>query len=59
MYQYLLSKNKTTRLAGEQIRDGWLTHIYDESNSPLRNPLKNYAGRGENFLWVSNQRVHD
>ena len=45
MYQYLLSNNKTNRLTGEQIRDGWLTHIYDESNSPL----KNAAGRGENF----------
>ena len=55
MYQHLLSKNKTTRLTGEQIREGWLTHIYDENNSPL----KGAGGRGENFLWVSNQRAHD
>lgn len=46
MYQYLLSKNETTRLTGEQIRGGWLTHIYDENTR-------------ENFLWVSNQRAHD
>lgn len=55
MYQYLLSKNQTTRLTGEQIRDGWLTHIHDENNSPI----KSAGGRGENFLWVSNQRTHD
>ena len=49
MYQYLLSKHQTARLTGEQIRDGWVTHIYDEKNAP----------KGENFLWVSNQRAHD
>ena len=46
MYQHLLSKNGTTRLTGEQIRGGWLTHIHDENTR-------------ENFLWVSNQRAHD
>ena len=46
MYQYLLSKNETTRLTGEQIRAGWLAHIFDENTR-------------ENFLWVSNQRAHD
>ena len=55
MYQYLLSKHETARLTGEQIRDGWITHIHDENNSPI----KNARGRGENFLWVSNQRAHD
>ena len=49
MYQHLLAKSDSTRLTGEQIRDGWITHIYDEEKAP----------RGENFLWVSNQRVHD
>lgn len=55
IYQHLLATNETTRLTGEQIREGWLTHIYDEKNSPI----KNAAGQGENFLWVSNQRAHD
>lgn len=55
MYQHLLVTHKTSRLTGEQIRDGWLTHIHDENNSPLRNG----RGGGENFLWVSNQRAHD
>ena len=49
MYQYLLANSDSTRLTGEQIRDGWITHIYDEAKAP----------RGENFLWVSNQRAHD
>lgn len=55
IYQHLLATHQTSMLTGEQIRDGWLTHIYDERNSPL----KNYAGKGENFLWVSNQRAHE
>ena len=49
MYQHLLGSNAATRLTGEQIRTGWITHIYDENEAP----------RGENFLWVSNQRAHD
>lgn len=49
MYQFLVANNDSTRLTGEQIRDGWITHIYDEEKAP----------RGENFLWVSNQRAHE
>jgi len=44
MYQYLLYSNGVSVLSGEQIRDGWLTHIRAEE---------------ENFLWVSNQRAFD
>ena len=49
IYQYLLANSDSTRLTGEQIREGWLAHIYDEKSAP----------GGENFLWVSNQRAHD
>ena len=49
MYQFLVANSDSTRLTGEQIRDGWITHIYDEEKAP----------KGENFLWVSNQRAHD
>lgn len=49
MYQHLLTNSDNTQLTGEEIRDGWLTHIYDEESAP----------NGENFLWVSNQRTHD
>jgi hypothetical protein len=42
MYQDLLYFNKTSILTGEQIRDGWLTHIKSEE---------------ENYLWVSNEKA--
>ena len=44
MYQELLLRNNTTKLTGEQIRQGWLSHIKKEE---------------ENYLWVSNQRAFD
>ena len=44
MYQYLMYNNQTNILTGEQIRDGWLTHIKKEE---------------ENYLWVSNQTAFD
>ena len=44
MYQELLIENNTLFLDGEQIRKGWLNHIYQNE---------------ENYLWVSNQRAFD
>ncbi len=44
LYQHLLYTNGTSLLTGEQIREGWLTHIMAEE---------------ENYLWVSNQRAFD
>ena len=55
MYQHLLLTNQTSMLSGEQIRDGWLKHIYSNENTPFTNN----EGEKENFLWVSNQRAHD
>lgn len=55
MYQHLLLSNRTSMLSGEQIRDGWLKHIFSEENTPFTND----EGEKENFLWVSNQRAHD
>ncbi|MGB5488309.1 MAG: ADP-ribosylglycohydrolase family protein [Lysobacterales bacterium] len=55
MYQHLLLTNQTSMLTGEQIRDGWLKHIYSDDNTPFLND----KGEKENFLWVSNQRAHD
>lgn len=55
MYQYLMSKHKTSLLTPEQIRNGWLTHIYSDENTPFRNENED----SENYLWVSNQRAHD
>lgn len=55
IYQYLLDKHKTTFLSAEQIRDGWLKHIYSDANTPY----KNEQGEPENYLWVSNQQARD
>ena len=44
MYQHLLYMNKTSKLSGNQVRDGWLKHIKHEE---------------QNYLWVSNQRALD
>ena len=44
IYQHLVYTNKTSKLSGEQIRDGWLKHIKHEE---------------QNYLWVSNQRALD
>lgn len=55
MYQHLLFSQQTTVLSGEQIRAGWLRHIYSEEDTPFIG----YQGEKENYLWVSNQRAHD
>jgi hypothetical protein len=44
IYQELLLENKTPKLSGEQIKNGWLKHIKAEE---------------ENYLWVSNQTAFD
>jgi hypothetical protein len=55
IYLHLMLANRTSRLTGEQIRDGWLAHIWSDENTPHRSG----DGRPENFLWVSNQRALD
>ena len=55
LYQHLLLTHETSELSGEQIRDGWLRHIYSDNDTPFRNG----DGQPENFLWVSNQRAFD
>lgn len=54
MYQYLMFSQKTSQLSPEQIKHGWLTHIFSEQNTTLL-----LDGKPDNFLWVSNQRAHD
>jgi hypothetical protein len=44
LYQHLLLVNEACVLSPEQIREGWLEHIWDEE---------------ENYLWVSNQAAYD
>ena len=59
MYQHLLDVNNTSILTGEQIRDGWLKHIYSNENGPspdLDDP--NYPDKRQNYLWVSNETAY-
>ncbi|MBX2870903.1 MAG: ADP-ribosylglycohydrolase family protein [Saprospiraceae bacterium] len=56
IYQFITYQNQTTKLTPEQIRAGWLTHIYKEGESPF---IGADGKKGENYLWVSNQTAHD
>ena len=48
MYQHLMDVNNVSILPPEQIRDGWLHHIYSNEDAP----------NNENFLWVSNETAY-
>lgn len=36
IYQHLMLTHETSVLTGEQIRDGWLAHIYSDADTPFR-----------------------
>lgn len=55
MYLQLSRASAGPILTGEEIRDGWLRHIYSDKNTPFRTG----DGAPENYLWVSNQQAHD
>jgi len=55
IYLQLMYDSKKPQLSAEQIRDGWLAHIYKDSETPF----KTAEGKPENFLWVSNQQAFD
>jgi hypothetical protein len=59
LYQYLLEQHKTSTLTGEQIRDGWLKHIYDNKQQTPFGTDDDPSGGYQNFLWVSNQQAFD
>ena len=54
IYQFITHENQTTVLTPQQIRDGWMKHIYTDEDSPHRS-----GDNPENFLWVSNQQAFD
>ncbi len=56
IYQHLLLQHGTSMLTPEQIRDGWLTHIYNEDEPTPFGPDEDHY---QNFLWVSNQAAYD
>lgn len=49
MYQYLHEAHATSKLTAEQIRDGWLEHLWSDS----------FNQDGENYLWVSNENAYE
>jgi hypothetical protein len=57
MYLHLHHALNTSRLTAEQIRQGWLTHIYSEKDAPLYKKFPNSVPQVENFLWESNQQA--
>jgi hypothetical protein len=57
MYAHLLDYHKTSKLSAEQIRQGWLKHIYSEDDAPLFQKFPSSNPQKENFLWVSNEQA--
>lgn len=55
MYVQLMYQHQQPLLSAAQIRDGWLAHIYKDTDTPF----KTAEGKPENFLWVSNQQAFD
>jgi hypothetical protein len=55
IYLQLMYDSKKPLLSAEQIRDGWLAHIYKDTETPF----KTAENKPENFLWVSNQQAFD
>ncbi|MDG1751938.1 MAG: ADP-ribosylglycohydrolase family protein [Thalassotalea sp.] len=57
MYHYLHEKHQTSLLTAEQIRSGWLSHIYSENDAPFFNKFPDSKPQKDNFLWESNQQA--
>ena len=57
MYQYLHEQHKTSLLTAEQIRSGWLVHIYSEEDAPLFKKFPDSDAIKENFLWEANEQA--
>lgn len=57
LYQYLLEKHQTSLLTPEQIRAGWLEHIYTNEDAPFYRMFPDSKPERENFLWVSNEKA--
>ena len=57
MYQHLHEFYHTSQLSAEQIRTGWLKHIYSETDAPYFKKFPDSKPQQENFLWESNQQA--
>ena len=57
LYQFLYEEHQTSLLKSQQIKQGWLKHIYSEDDAPLYKKFKDSKPLRENFLWESNQQA--
>ena len=57
MYLYLHHSLQASKLSAEQIQQGWLKHIYSETDAPLYQKFADSQPQVENFLWESNQEA--
>jgi len=57
MYLHLHHDLRVSKLSAEQIRQGWLSHIYSEEDAPLYKKFPDSEPQIENFLWESNQQA--
>jgi len=55
LYLHLMHGHASPLLSAEEIRDGWIRHIYSNADAPIPAGGK----ERENFLWVSNERALD
>ena len=55
MYLHLHHSLQVSKLSAEQIQQGWLKHIYSETDAPLYQKFADSTPQVENFLWESNQ----
>lgn len=53
LYLHLMSEHASPLLTADEIRDGWIRHIYSNADAPIPDGGK----ERENFLWVSNERA--
>jgi hypothetical protein len=59
MYLYLHYSLQASKLSAEQIQQGWLKHIYSETDAPLYQKFPDSTPQIENFLWESNQTARE
>ena len=59
MYLHLHHSLKVDKLSAQQIQQGWLKHIYSETDAPLYQKFADSTPHRENFLWESNQKARE
>jgi hypothetical protein len=59
MYLHLHHSLGVKKLSAQQIQQGWLKHIYSETDAPLYQKFADSIPQIENFLWESNQKARE